>query len=47
MHHLSQDALNEVNDALNNPKTDINSMVKLRDFTPEQLVSVELMIYLC
>ncbi len=40
MHHLSQDALNEVDDALNNPKTDINSMVKLRDFTPEQLVSV-------
>lgn len=40
MYHLSENALNEVNDALNNPNTDINSMVKLRDFTPEQLVSV-------
>lgn len=40
MYHLSKNALNEVNDALNNPNTDINSMVKLRDFTPEQLVSV-------
>ena len=39
-YHLSENALNEVNDALNNPNTDINSMVKLRDFTPEQLVSV-------
>lgn len=40
MYHLSENALNEVNDALNNPNTDINSMVKLRNFTPEQLVSV-------
>ncbi len=38
--HLSRNALNEVNDALNNKNTDINSMVKLRDYTPEQLVSV-------
>lgn len=40
MYHLSENALSEVNDALNNPNTDINSMVKLRDFTPKQLVSV-------
>ncbi len=38
--HLSRNALNEVNDALNNKNTDINSMVKLRDYTPKQLVSV-------
>lgn len=38
--HLSKNALNEVNDALNNKNTDINSMVKLRDYTPKQLVSV-------
>lgn len=40
MYHLSENALSKVNDALNNPNTDINSMVKLRDFTPKQLVSV-------
>ena len=42
MYHLSENALSEVNDALNNPNTDINSMVKLRDFTPKQLVCAEL-----
>ena len=39
-YHLSKNALKEVNDALNNPNTDINSMAKLRDVTPEQLVQL-------
>ncbi len=39
-YHLSKNALKEVNDLLNNPNTDINSMVKLRDVTPEQLVQL-------
>lgn len=39
-YHLSKNAMNEVNDALNNPNTDTNSMVKLRDYTPKQLVNV-------
>ena len=39
-YHLSKNAFKEIQDALNNINSDINSMVKLRDFTPEQLVSV-------
>lgn len=39
-YHLSKNALKEVNDTINNPNTDIDSMVKLRDYTPEHLVSV-------
>ena len=38
--HLSKNALNEVYDTLNNPNTDVDTMIKLRDFTPKQLVSV-------
>ncbi len=40
MYHLSENALNEVIDTLDNPNTDADTMVKLRDFTPKQLVSV-------
>ena len=36
-YHLSKNAKNEVEDAVNNPNSDQNSMVKLRDFTPKKL----------
>lgn len=39
-YNLSKNAIIEVDDALNNPSTDINSMVKLRDYTPQKLVEV-------
>ena len=37
-YHLSSTALSEVVDTLQNPNTDINSLVKLRDYTPQILV---------
>ena len=37
-YHLSSTALNEVVDTLQNPNTDINSLVKLRDYTPQVLM---------
>ncbi len=38
--NLSKKAISEITDALNNPNTNINSMVKLTDYTPKQLVTV-------
>lgn len=38
-HTLSENALLEIHDTLNNPNTNINSMVKLKDYTPRQLVN--------
>ena len=38
--NISKNAMKELIDALDNPKTDINSMVKLRDYTPKQLVNI-------
>nr|DAT84161.1 MAG TPA: ATPase [Caudoviricetes sp.] len=39
-YHLSANALNEVIDAVYNSNTNKDSMVKLRDFTPKQLVNL-------
>lgn len=38
--NLSKNAISEIQDALNNPNTNINSMIKLKDYTPKQLVNV-------
>ncbi len=38
--NLSKNAISEIIDTLNNPNTNINSMVKLKDYTPKQLVDV-------
>lgn len=38
--NLSKNAILEIKDTLKNPNTNINSMVKLKDYTPKRLVNV-------